>query len=479
MCDFRPRRSCDRCHALKERCFWQQDKSTAAAQAAGCARCSRLGFECVVKRPSKRPGRPRLSAKPIWVTALTNNFADDSSMSKQNGKDPKCLIVHSDSVVFCNFSHLDDLTFSEKQLVQNLLFSDAILDRFLIGSSFWEQHRKLLISHFTFSQHILKDAFLAVALACKQHSATELPKSDFTEAYKYASSALEQLRKYPIPSKQHISECLALGAIIITFTYYCSTEPNAMPTCNRTLGLVKEIYESSNDLSEDDLVFMSCLILPELPSCMMRGSLPTLRFRCLPKSSHHVDRYAGLSYPLLPHFYDICRLNNALSHASPEDRHGILEAVNQVEQRVAGWQPQIPPGFINKFSATEVSRMLCQTQVMKMGAMLLIYRLRHPFGTNTEPALVMATTILTQLDLTQAATGTSNSYCLLPLIAACFEIKNQAQRQFWLPEIPRLGGFSSGLSHHVQGLIWTVWKAIDDVKAMNWYDIENILSFYR
>jgi hypothetical protein len=204
-------------------------------------------------------------------------------------------------------SEFSDLSTLEKQMMQNMFFSDHQLDTFLIGPSFREKHRSLLISHFMVSQDTLKHAFLAVAIGCEYRS--------ITEPYKHASLALKQLGQYTVSTKQDVSECLALGAMIISFTYYWSPSPAATPICHQALGLIKETYESSKDITQKDIVFISYLILPELLNCMMTGSLPSLKFRYLPELNNHVDRYIGLIAPLLPHFYDICKLNHALSQA--------------------------------------------------------------------------------------------------------------------------------------------------------------------
>ncbi|KAJ4258877.1 hypothetical protein NW762_007964 [Fusarium torreyae] len=464
-----PRRACDRCHSLKERCYWPQGKGIGAAS---CARCRRLGFECLVKRPSKRLGRPRLFAKPVRIpAALSHNLIEESSSQRLDDKDPTYLASTPKPVLVRPLSQFNDLTASDKQLIQNMLFSDVVLDRFLIGPTFREQHRKFLISHFVISQYTLKHAFLAVGLAC-EHQPT-------IEPYKHASLAMKQLRQYTVTSKQGVSECLALGAMIISFTYYCSTSPNAAPVCNQTLSLVKETYESRNDLEPDDLVFISCLILPELLNSMMIGSLPSLRFRNMPGLSDFVDRYIGLFAPLLPYLYDICELNHALSQAGSEDLPGLLRDVDEIEQLVKAWQPQIQQNLRTQFSATEVSQMLCQSQVMKLGAMLLIHRLRHPFGTNNGPALAMANSILYQLDLVQAATNRSILYITLPLIAACFEIHEKDQRQIWLSKVPKIVGYSAGFTHYVKDLVKTFWDALDDLREMNWYSVEHILSLYK
>lgn len=471
------RRACDRCNSLKERCSWQQEQGAAAAS---CARCNRLGFECLLKRPAKKPGRPRLFSSSARVSNETRQAGSNSSKSSYEGEYLMRLHPASNPIIPRSLSQFKDLSSSDQHLIQYILFGDHAFDVFLIGPSFWTQHRTFLVSQFLISRQTLQDACLALALIFKQHSAVASVRSDDSTSYKHASSALKHLREYTIPSGRGVSECLALGALILSFTYYCSPSTDAVPVCSQTLSLVKETYESRDTFfSSKDLVFIPCFILPEIVDCLMRGSLPTLRFRQLPGLDDDVDRYTGLFSSLLPHLYDICKLNNGLSHANPDDLDNILEAVDRIDQSITAWRPLIPEDFNFRFTATEISQILCQAQVMRLGAMLLIHRLRHPFGTNNGPALAMATAILTQLDLTRAATNRNILSITLPLLAACFEIQDEHERQTWLSRIPELVGYSLAFSNYVQSLVKTFWEALDDMHEMSWYNIDLIIGLYH
>ncbi|EEU38763.1 uncharacterized protein NECHADRAFT_82975 [Fusarium vanettenii 77-13-4] len=448
------RRACDRCHSLKERCHWRQDQGS-------CARCHRLGFECLVDRPARKPGRPRRYATSLTRAPLPGDSSPNqakclgSVYSTLGPMIPRCLPL------------LNDLTYSDQRLLQDILFGDAALNVFLIGPTFKERHRGLLISHFVVSRHTLEDAFLALALAFSHDAA--LAQRNTEVQYKHASSAIRHLREYKVRNSHGVSECLALGALIISFTHYRSSSPDSSPICRQTLSLIKDMYESDEDLEPDDLVFVPCLILPEIIDCMMQGSVPTLRFRCRPGAEDYVDRYTGLFCPMLPSLYDIYH----------QDLHDILEAIDRIELTVTAWQPHIPEGFATRFTTNEVSHMLCQAQVVRLGALLLLHRLRYPFGTNNGPALALATAILTQLDLTRAATNHSILSIALPLLAACFEIKEETDRNMWLSKIPGLVGYSLDFSQYLQARVSKFWELVDDVQVVSWYNIRDMLQLYN
>ncbi|KAH7121640.1 hypothetical protein EDB81DRAFT_814172 [Dactylonectria macrodidyma] len=462
-------RSCDRCHALKEKC--QQ------RQGAACARCDRLGFECLNRRPTKKAGRPPRSAKLKQTTPGSSPLSDASGDSS---KDDRRLYPVSPSsslgrpIIPRCLPTINNLTSADHRLIQQMLFDDAGADYFLLGPSFVQSHLELLISHLVTSQSVLKDAFLAVACTLQEQS--DLVNTEPTtvrSGYVHACSALKRLREYQVQSKHGVSECLALGALVLSFAH-CSTATDAPAIASRTLALIKESYETKPDFSHQDLVFMSCIILPEIFECLIHGSVPTVRYRVVKGSEKYVDRYIGLTSPLLPHLYDICELSNAISLGDNEDMSEILKALELVDQQVTAWRPDIPSDFFTRFTAVEVSHMLCQAQVMRLGCNLIIHRLKFPFGLNNGPAAALAMSILTQLDMTRAATNKRILSTSIPLIAACFELQKASDREIWHSRIPELIGYSPGFAEDVQNLVSSFWNARDTVDCLSWYNVGHV-----
>lgn len=436
------RHACDRCYSLKERCEWLRSHA--------CSRCDRLHLECLMRRPLRKPGRPRRLVsqnRALLNVASTTKNSEKLAYGLTSSSIPRCI------------SEFADLQPSDQHLIQNILFDDTLLDFFLIGPSFWERHRSFLITHFSLSSRTLKHAYLALALVFQGHSHTITSSPDNVELIdKHASSALAHLRRYQLGDNQSISECLALGALIVSFTL-CSTHTASSAICNQTLSLVKEAYESAQGFGKEDLVFMSCLVLPEILHCLLRGSIPTLRYRILPGQDDHVDRYIGICTPLLPYLYDICELSSAARNFHRLDMAQISQSLERVEFAVTAWQPHIPEDFTTKFTATEVSHMLCQAYVMRIGALLLVHRLRYPFGTNDGPALDLATRILTHLHMIQTATKKRILSIALPLVVACAEIENEDDREVWQSRIPDLVGYSSNYATVIGNLVASIWEA--------------------
>ncbi|KAH7116562.1 hypothetical protein B0J13DRAFT_571684 [Dactylonectria estremocensis] len=467
-------RSCDRCHALKEKC--QQPQGAVA-----CARCDRLGFECLNRRPTKKSGRPSRFAKLKQSTA-SSPLSDASE--GDSGKDNKALYAVNPAsigrpVIPRCLPSVNNLTSADHRLVQQMLLSDSGADYFLLGPSFAQNHIELLVSHFVTSQSVLKDAFLAVACTLQEQSdVINTESTTIRSGYIHACSALKQLREYQVQSKHGVSECLALGAMILSFAH-CSTSTDAPAIASRTLALIKEPYETKTDFSHEDLVFMSCIILPEIFECLIHGSVPTVRYRPVKGSEKHVDRYIGLFSPLLPHLYDICELSNAMSCGDNQDMCEIISALELIDQQITAWRPDIPLDFTARFTAVEVSHMLCQVQVMRLGCSLIIHRLKFPFGLNNNPAVALAMSILTQLDLTRAATNKRILSTSIPLVAACFELQTASDRKMWHARLPELIGYSPGFAGDLQNLISSFWKARDAVDCLSWSNVGHVMALTR
>ncbi|KAL6404342.1 hypothetical protein AUP68_13732 [Ilyonectria robusta] len=462
-------RACDRCHAIKERCQW-----TKASR--DCARCCRLGFECQSLRPLKKAGRPPRAALPRKMASARRETDNVNKAAIVESLDMGHLLSALYPSVTRSLSQFNDLSFEDQRLIQQVIFDDDAMNTFVLGPSFWEMHRGLLISHFVVSRHTLKDAFLAMGKCWNKLTDRPSEQKVQSDAYnRHASSALARLQQFQVHDSHGVSECLILAGMIVSYAY-CSSVSDVSTVCNQALGLIKPSYESGSNLGSDDLVFLTCMIVPELVHCLLHGSVPTLRFRPILESRPSVDRYMGLSTPLLPYFYDLCELGNALAHADDNDIHQVLEALDPIESAVLSWQPQIPDKFCSDFTTIEVAHILCQVQVMRLAALLIIHRLRFPFGCNDKPAETMAACILTQLEVTYLTTKKPVVAVGLPVLVAYLNIQDSAERDRWYSRIPDMVGYTPPFAAYYQCLISSFWTARDVLESIPWYNIGSVLS---
>lgn len=173
-------RSCDRCHAIKERCEWSPGSVT-------CRRCTRLRHVCKSVRPQKPPGRrPQLY--------------------------PQTPPEREPSITLCSTPAVaGDVTTDELRVIDRMIASDDGIERFLMGPTFSENHRQLIMAQIVMSAMKLKDAVMASSMAWTNDEA------DANESYRKASSAIQYLSMFEIHDVADVSTCITLGAMLHTF----------------------------------------------------------------------------------------------------------------------------------------------------------------------------------------------------------------------------------------------------------------------
>ncbi|KAI1354741.1 hypothetical protein F5Y01DRAFT_302403 [Xylaria sp. FL0043] len=460
-----PPRACDRCHAIKERCEWVANQSQ-------CERCLRLKHVCETVRPKGRAGRkPGVQGKQLLLGV-------HSTRKNRSGRihDQRTLSVWTD---FQKIHRRGDLATipkyvpdfelghvpeSDQRLIRHFLFDDRLFNMFSVGSSFGEQARGQIIPHLLSSKPTFLDGLLACAMSWTGAIGHDQANPRrLTACYRYASSAIAILTSLEVSDFQTMVDCLMLGALVSTFAVKLRL-PDILAICSRTLGLIEPIYVVSNPARAEFRGFLCCVITWELRACLFSCKMPTLRFR--PPLEAYADRHAGLSATLLPLLYDICKLSHMI--ALDETRHtDILEELGVVEKSVRLWQPRVPEDLATRFDTIEVAHMLCHAQVMQKAALLVIHRLRCPFGVNDGPAQVLSMSILSQIEMTSTVTKQPVRGIDIALMAACIELKGSERRR-WHSNIPKFSGYSPEFGQHVQNVLSSYWVLIDTFDKISW-----------
>lgn len=347
------------------------------------------------------------------------------------------------------------------------ILSDHSLEHFVIGPTFCEKLRQLVTSHLAMSTMVLMDAVLASSMAWLDDMAEP------HDCYRKASSALSNLSTIEVNDEVDASTCILLGALLHTFALKQRVD-DIYIICTETLGRIKPIYESKQYADPTKLFMLTCLVLGEIFECLVRCKVPTLRYKP-PADQAYVDRYVGLCGTLLPLLHDVCELNNSLFFADESDGVDILEALSSVERAVADWLPPIPDGFATSFTSVETAHMLCQAQIMKTATLLVIHRLRYPYGCADESALAMASTIMHQLDMTHHVTGKQVKCVDLAILVASFEFKS-AERARWEQKLPSLLGYSLEYKRRVQDILKSVWAARDHGIVLYWCNLSEVID---
>ncbi|KAK5997656.1 hypothetical protein PT974_00011 [Cladobotryum mycophilum] len=478
-------RSCDRCHAVKERCYW-------ALHEVQCERCARLQLVCQINRPLRRPGRPRRLPSPSSQSRshfdeITSNQGHSTLSSAPGGH--RTATSQSDrwrEVVIAAGVVLP----SELQLLDQSLFQNEFMEQFILGPSFCEEHRKYLISHFLDSTVFLKDAYLACALSWDgdEPSLSSTPENEqpASKAYQYASSALSTLGSFEVKDMQDLSVCLVLGAVVHTFAIRLRAS-DVLTICRQTLNLIKAVYNSpsTRHISSDSIGFLTCLILTETAESLLSCSVPTIQFKLPLSEPAYVDRYVGICTTLLPLFYDLGKLSNDMLRERKERgvSHNLLlttmaESLGALELTIRNWRPSVPDGFAERFTSTEVAHMLCQAQVMQTTALLIIHRLQYSFGSKEDKVLAMSFNILTQLELTFIATRKMVPCVDLPIVVSCMELQDEEERARWLCNISPISRYSEPFHNRICQILSAVWEARRHSAELHWYQLGDVIPHF-
>ncbi|KAI0812967.1 hypothetical protein GGR55DRAFT_687854 [Xylaria sp. FL0064] len=447
-----PPRACDRCHAIKERCEWVANQSQ-------CERCLRLRHVCETVRPKGRAGRkPGVQGKQLVLGAHSSRKNRRSRVHDQ-----RPLFVWADFQKIHGSGHLATIP-NDQRLVRHFLFDDRLFNMFSVGSSFSEQARGQIIPHLLSSKPTFLDGLLACAMSwAGAIGHDQANPRRLTACYRYASSAIAMLTSLEVSDFRTMVDCLMLGALVSTFAVKLRL-PDILAICSRTLGLIEPIYVVSNPARAEFRGFLCCVITWELRACLFSCTLPTLRYR--PPLEAYADRHVGLSATLLPLLYDICKLSHMI--ARDETRHtDIFEELDVVEKSVRHWQPPVPEDLTIRFDTIEVAHMLCHAQVMQKAALLVIHRLRCPFGVNDGPAQVLSMSILSQIEMTFTVTKQPVRCSDIALLAACIELRGSGRRK-WLSNVTAFSGFSPEFGQHVRNVLSSYWVLIDRFNTISW-----------
>lgn len=467
-------RSCDRCYTSKERCIWAPGSLT-------CERCARIGHACRSKRPIKRVGRPPggYLSSSMKRTKLGTQKSD---MSAKRNKNTATTVTTTTtlapamvegSIGQTLLSTIEGLGQPELDLLNRTIHQDDFTEQFVIGPSFYHGHRQKLVFHLLSSRRIVLDAYLAFALSCGD-------QAQVNTSYKKAASALFTLRSIQIKDHLDITSCLMLGWQLLHFVFQLGGR-EILQVCSQTLSLLKPHYAAGKHFETSHLSFLTSIVLTETAECLMMTKLPTLKLQHAEASSQ-IDGCVGLCTGLLLHLYDLAAINVDMQHRSRQGQYkakglpDLRTRLEGVRLKIRDWKPQLQTKIFTKFTALEVAHMLCQHQIMQTAALLIIHRLQHRFGKEDGTASALASTILSQIDLTVHVTGKSPLCVDLPLIVACLEVEDDSAREQRLRSLSAIGRHSAVFCDRIKSMVMQVWTARRQGRIVFWHDIGHLLS---
>ncbi|OAA61409.1 hypothetical protein ISF_05488 [Cordyceps fumosorosea ARSEF 2679] len=358
-----------------------------------------------------------------------------------------------------------------------MLHKGISVDKYLIGPSFRDRHLQSFVDHLNTEMPHVKDAFIACASHLTENKSLQQVAQGQSIGYRRAAAAIASLRISNIYTDNDLSMILILGVAIATFTLHHSS---CLPICKYILGLVNSMYEKDESLIErlscDGAAFLLCLLGTEIEECVINCQLPTIRIR--PGTFNQlVDRFTGVSAPLFIHLYDVCDIAQQFQQARKEAHkeadaalEGKLRSLQAVLEKCS---PTVSGTYLNGICTThEVMIMMAQYKVLRLSALIILHRLRHPYGTEDREPLAMATDILRELDTIMEVTGRAIPFADLPHLVACFELNNGQERRDALEKLHRLINFSQYCRTEQQASLASFWAAKDlaSKKDMYWTD---------
>lgn len=452
--------------------------------------------ECRTDRPIAKVGRkPKLAAgnqiplRRTKIARTVNQLRVAPSPSEPDASDvlsdqseaspsdfsspPGDAVVRSNTRQQLNINQkvalFPDLDSLEMHLLEMMLYKQYEIDKYLVGPSFREGHMQTFADHLSAGMPLLKDAFIACAPFLVDNQELLLLAKRQHIGPKRAAAAVASLRHLEVHRGNDLSMILLFGMILVTFALHHSGGEALI--CSHILGLVKPTYDEDYTLMQrlgsDGLSFFICLLGTETYGCLFRSQVPTIRLR-LADVDNLVDRFIGISGPILVYLYGVCesayairvsgrRRGNVLPNASSQ------QALDKLEQSLDEWLPTVPNNFLTgRLTPAEIVLILAQAKVLRLTALLIIHRLRFPFGSQDDKAQVMSDVILNELDLSFQLTRQSFPFGDMALLVASFEITDVKKRKATLARSHFIVNFSPHVRDEVESWLVSFWMARDN-----------------
>lgn len=465
------KRACDQCHSLKEKCR-RPDINSA------CERCSRLQLTCVTRRQAIKTGRKPRSLQKLSYTLPSSTYLCLKTRNGYISSPREILSLPSpyDGGLATNsalFPTLDEWERHFLTLMKDTL-SPSPLDKFLVGSSFHESHHVAFIRSFIGPSRALKHATVACAAVLLGEGNDEYAKASAEIGHKRAALAVSSLRSFKILNEQDLATALFLGVAMVTFAMHVA-DGQPLLISHHTLNLVRPQIQNVYAMESTIVDYWMCLVSTELFDCLLRSEIPSIRID--PSRRHRVvDRYLGVSSSIFTHFYDICSAAQSLKQASIATVVKIASHLDTIRTAVDQWQPSPPLGFLDQYTQTEVVSMLSQAKIFRLAALLIIHRLRYPFGEQDREASVLSWAIISEFDTALQFTRRSVPCTMLAYLAACFEIMDPHAQNIALEKSQDIITFSKVSRLKFQTTLKSVWAIRDSRRHFHWFEISQYVS---
>jgi len=439
------RTACDRCYKLKERC----ERATTSAH---CARCERLGLACLAVRPVRPVGR-RTNHEKAFVSRMKS--------AKPRKLEPYQLGIDT------WLDAIPDLQPDEKELLLFLLSQPECLDQFVVCSSFQGEQQHSLLTQLPAAPPLLKDAYLACAIALKHLQSGSVTDMDTSTCVGYISKAMGALRSLPVLCSQDTVLCHALGSIL-AFSIYSAIGVGVPDICRYCLGTTSPFVGTTiSDAHKDP--WQSFLVILETMDCLVYRRRPT---RTVQIPAFVIDCRLGLCLPLLPYYHDLCVISNSLLNTTDASILARLEKqLDGIHALVESWQPSHSDQLVEQFDSADIVNLLAQAKVYRLGALLVGHRLRFEFGCEDVQAEIWSKEAIMELEMAKRVTKRSLRFVTLPFIVAAVEVRDKSLRFKTLQLVDDyVDHYAPFLRKATKTFLSRVWHERDLNITSRWFD---------
>ncbi|RDW73594.1 hypothetical protein BP5796_07036 [Coleophoma crateriformis] len=424
-----------------------------------------------------KPGRrPKTVDSPGHRISFHNSLESPESLLLSQASPPdnselQAIASKFDAVVLSTADpYLRALPTSEKNLINLLFDKDFFIQHFVFGPSFASGMQSKLHVHFITWPTILRESFLACSAGFVRAHGKALESSEMELSL--GATALQRLRTMTVNRPAEVALVLSLGTALLTFELLTSSK-HSHAIGQHTLSLLRPWYDSVALSPEMDMDVL-CPLFLDTAHCLLKREVPVIRYHV--RDTSIVDRYVGLSSTLLPFLYDVCILGHRSKHtvlpSNSELDEGLESNFLDLEEIIQAWRPSPPVAFAHLFSNHEIILLLTHARVYQEAALLILHRLRYPFGSGDREARLRSQNIFSEFEMCFSVTGQYAVSAALPFLVASLEVTDIGQRQEILCRVVAGKG---ELFHHVarrqQRFLEDVWLRRDQGKEFSWFDL--------
>jgi hypothetical protein len=178
-----------------------------------------------------------------------------------------------------------------------------------------------------------------------------------------------------------------------------------------------------------------------------------------------VNQHAGLCGSLLPLLYRVCVLASEVRTGDEKDiSHSAT--YDTLSKELQEWSPITPQSVLERFSPNEMFLLIAQTNLHQNAALLILHRLRYPFGEQDTEAEALSSSIVDCMTHCLDVAGKYPPNITLVLLVAGSEVHEEDKRQEIRSLVLKIHGahFYPFIDNLLMSLC-RVWKARDQGTA--------------